>query len=71
MGKDDKGGVSLIHSETPNEFRSAIAELNRNLPYLIDMATITAAVRKANYDALIKEGFDEKQALELCKYTDL
>lgn len=52
-----------------SEMAAAIESLKRDLPYLIEMAIISAKNKKAHYDAYIVEGFDQDQALELCKYV--
>lgn len=42
-------------------------KLRRNLPYLVEYMSLLTEIKKANYDVCVKEGFTEKQALELCK----
>jgi hypothetical protein len=46
--------------------KELLSELEKNLPDIIEHITIMAKIHKHKYDALIKEGFNEKQALELC-----
>jgi len=51
----------------PNEMLASVASLRRNLPAFLEHAAIVAAIKRSYYNALIKEGFSEQQALELCK----
>lgn len=46
-----------------------VAMMRRNLPAMLEMLAIDAQMRRAKYNALIKEGFSDQQALELCKGT--
>ncbi|URA06779.1 hypothetical protein QAY89_gp14 [Xanthomonas phage Langgrundblatt1] len=41
--------------------------MRRNLDNFIAHAKLTAAVKRAYFDALVKEGFTAEQALELTK----
>ena len=50
---------------------AALEKVKRELPVMIQMASITAQIRKAHFDAHVKIGFTEEQALELCKSTSL
>ena len=51
----------------PNELKNAIEIMEEQLPHLIKLAEINAKLAMAKYSAYRKAGFDEKQALELCK----
>jgi hypothetical protein len=44
-----------------------VRELRDNIAAHIEIAQLDARLKRAKYLALIKEGFDERQALELCK----
>jgi hypothetical protein len=44
-----------------------VREMRENLTAHIEFAQLDARIKRAKYLALIKEGFDERQALELCK----
>lgn len=52
---------------TPNLAADAVRELRKAMPHLLEVATLQAKLRKANFDALKAAGFNEAQALELCK----
>jgi len=45
----------------------SLSRLLAMLPLLSQYARMNAKLHKVKYDALIEQGFDEKQALELCK----
>lgn len=68
---DEKLVVGRIVALDGGGERDKQAELMRNLrkalPDMIENATLFAQLRRANYLALVKEGFTEAQALELCK----
>lgn len=51
----------------PDEFAAAIEGLRRNAANMIVHAQIVAEIKRGYYDALIKQGFTDAQALELCK----
>lgn len=51
----------------PDEFAAAIEGMRRNLDNFIEHAKLTAAIKRAYFDALVKEGFTPEQALELTK----
>jgi len=59
--------IKELKTNGKNEMFSAIMDFKRNLPDLIAHMTIMAELRKASYDSLLKQGFTEEQALELCK----
>ena len=44
-----------------------VREMLENLPAHLEFAKLTAKLQRARYLALIAEGFDERQALELRK----
>lgn len=47
--------------------KNTLKEFRANLPQYIEFQILNAQVKKAQFDALIQEGFSEQQALFLCK----
>lgn len=43
----------------------AMDEIRNMLPLIMEHQSINAKIHKSRYDALIKEGFSESQALEI------
>jgi hypothetical protein len=44
----------------------AVKTVRENLPAMVELAQLNAHVTRAKYLALMKEGFTEAQALDLC-----
>lgn len=44
----------------------AVRTLRENMPAMLEMAQLNAQLNRAKFLALVKEGFSEAQALELC-----
>lgn len=59
--------VELVKSGDQDKIAAAVAELRRLLPARIEYQRVMARLQREAYDAYIAEGFDEWQALELCK----
>jgi len=57
MNDNDKDAIALAQ---------AVKTLRNNLPASLEYAGIQAKVWRAKYLALVKEGFTEGQALDLC-----
>jgi hypothetical protein len=56
-GRQEKDALALAQ---------AVKSLRENLPASLEYAGIQAKVWRAKYLALVREGFTEKDALELC-----
>lgn len=54
-------------SKEQSERAKSLQLFREGLAFSIEFAQLNAKFQRAKYLALIKEGFDERQALELCK----
>jgi hypothetical protein len=50
-----------------DEIAEAIRNMKKNLPQMQEYYEIVARMTRLKYDELIKEGFSESEAVELCK----
>ncbi|MBN6886991.1 hypothetical protein ACUXCC_001998 [Cytobacillus horneckiae] len=53
------------------ELEMAVDETKRMVPYQIKILEESSKILKARYESLIKEGFSEKQALEIVKFRGI
>lgn len=51
----------------PDKTREALRQMREGLAMLIEYQQLNAQLIRARYDALLKQGFSESQAIELCK----
>jgi hypothetical protein len=58
MQDDDKGRVALAQ---------LVRDMRDNIAAHIEINQLQARITRAKYIALVKEGFTEAQALQLCK----
>ena len=49
-----------------DKLQAVIDEIRRALPKLAEQAELLAKIRRAHYEALMRAGFTEQQALDLC-----
>ena len=59
--------IKLLDTGGKNEMIAAFESLKRELPSILQQVAVIAEIRKASFDAHVKHGFTEEQALELCK----
>lgn len=52
---------------SPEEAANLIRTMRGNSDFIIQAISIQAPLLRAKFNALVKEGFTETQALELCK----
>lgn len=53
--------------KSQSDLEKAIEQFKRNMTLLIEYTVMNAKVKRAEYDALIANGFTPQQALELLK----
>lgn len=63
---DEPRDPKLVKLAPRDELQAASDAAERALPILIEHAARTAKLRRAMFTALVKEGFTEAQALDLC-----
>ena len=56
----------IVNLPAPDSMIAALEAVKRELPQFLEMTGLIAQIRKGAYDAYIKQGFTEEQALELC-----
>lgn len=50
-----------------DEMIASLEKMKRLLPHIVEYNKIDAKIRRAKFLALLEEGFEPQQALELCK----
>lgn len=53
--------------EPESDAAKALRSIRDNLEYMIEYGRLRARIHRAKYEELLKLGFSETQALELCK----
>ena len=62
---------TIVDMPAKDDMRAAVDGLRRMIPALLENAKLIAQIRRANYDALIAEGFTPDQAIILCQKSTL
>lgn len=62
----DAPNLHLLHTNA-DELRASLEQIKRILPMHIELAVAVAEARFAVYKAHLDAGFDQDQALELCR----
>jgi hypothetical protein len=57
----------LEGGKTPNIAADAVRQMIADSAVLVEYVILTAKLQRAKFVALKQEGFDDSQALELCK----
>lgn len=57
----------LLDLPKQNKDKAALEALERSMPELIKGARLLAQLKRAYFESYIEQGFNEAQALELCK----
>lgn len=60
---------TIVQLPAKDDMMVGLELLRRQMPHLIEHAALIAQFRRAYFQSLIKEGFTETQALELCKHS--
>lgn len=57
----------LLTMPDTDKSMAAIEEMRRHMPAAIERVRLLAQIRRAQYLALVEQGFTEQQAIEICK----
>lgn len=66
---EEKGGkvVPIAGGGQPDKMREALRAMAASMEAMVEYQGLQARITREKYLALVRAGFDEKQALELCK----
>lgn len=59
--------IRQIPNPEQDKILAGLAQMERMLPHLAQYTKLTAQLKRTQYLAYIEAGFDQAQALELCK----
>lgn len=63
---NNRTGRNEMNKEKAVEIKNALEEMKDMMPYMIEAETQKAIIIKARYDSLIRAGFEEDKAIEIC-----
>lgn len=66
MSDDNWTGPRVVDLPSSDKAAARWEEVRRGLTVVLANADVVAKIRRANYEALLREGFTEAQALDLC-----
>jgi AmiR/NasT family two-component response regulator len=69
MADDKDKIVSIDGGGQNNPSSEAMRDMIKNIDLYVEFMGTIAKMQRAKYIALIKEGFNEEEAFELCKTT--
>jgi len=65
--KDKTVNDMIDNNEKMKEMKQTVDNMRANLPLFISHMALSATLHRAKYLALKEEGFNDQEALELCK----
>lgn len=63
--------VDALDNNKSKEFQEALAQIKENSKYMIEYIVYVAKTNRSYYEELLKQGFSQKEALELVKVQGL
>jgi len=63
--------ITPIDLGLKDDLKGALESLKRDLDTFTEYSAMVAKIRRASYNAHIKEGFTEEQALVLCRSLEI
>lgn len=59
--------IGITGGGKPDKTAEALRQMRASLAVLIEYQAMNAQIIRARYEALLKEGFSEQQAIDLCR----
>ena len=63
----DETNITLISNKQFSEMKASVAAMKTQKELLIEYQQLVAPILKAKYDALIEQGFEKEEAINLCR----
>lgn len=61
--------ITEVPKVEQDKYRAEVEKLRRNMPLIIENGQLRAHIFWTNYQALLGNGFNPQQALELCRFV--